>query len=73
MRFLARLGNRGDDPSMVKTPKAPRHENILHQNKIKEKIECYCRAGADDNADGLTVPNPRGRGLSHRPPSCTVG
>jgi hypothetical protein len=60
MRFLVRLGNRGDEPSMEKTPKAPRPENILHQNRIKEKTKCYCRAGVNDNNDnGLTAPNPK--------------
>jgi hypothetical protein len=70
MQFVVRLGNRGDEPSMVKTLKAPSPKIILHQNKTK----CYCREGTNnDDDDRLIVPNPRSHGQRHRPPSCGPG
>jgi hypothetical protein len=74
MQSPVMLGNSGNKPNEMAMKS--KSQNILHQNKTKTHTKCYCRA---DTGDGdvdnrrLLVPNPRGHGRSHRPPSRAPG
>jgi hypothetical protein len=72
MQFPVMLGSSGDEPNEVDT-KGTKSLKYITSNKTKEETKCYCRAGTDDDDDGLTAPNPRGCGQRCRPPSHTLG